>query len=185
MFISMLSRKFSTTVIAAATFTCPLSPQDLATLHIPYYGLDHKTHQGILVVNKNIQPQIIETFKDLYNIKFPIAKMEPLSIYHNNETQALEDNDTFAYSCRTLTGNNHLPSKHAYGLAIDINPVFNPYINGDTILPINGKPYLNRQLSQEGMITPYIDKHIFKKYGWEWGGNWKTLKDYQHIESSI
>src|SRR5690242_10678105 len=118
-------RKF----LLAIAFTCPITSQDLAILDIPYWGLDHHSHIGQLIINKNIKDQITEIFKILYQSKFPIAKIKPLEEYNYDEQKALEANDTFGYSCRMMTNNPKKFSKHAYGLAIDINPVFNPYIN--------------------------------------------------------
>jgi len=176
-------RKF----LLAAALTCPVSAHDLVNLQLPYWGLDHQTHQGILVVNQAVKDQVIHIFKILYQAKFPIAKMKPLEDYDNNDQKALEDNDTFAYSCRMMTGNKNVFSKHAYGLAVDINPVFNPYIyhhkNNMIILPGNGKLYINRNLNQPGMIYPNsIVTRTFRQYGWQWGGYWHSLKDYQHFE---
>src|SRR5690348_6241825 len=104
--------------LLSAALICPVSAHDLVSLKIPYWGLDHQTHQGILVVNKAVGDQITKIFKILYQHKFPIAKMKPLNDKGYDDTTALEDNDTFAYSCRIMTGSQHKFSKHAYGLAI-------------------------------------------------------------------
>lgn len=174
-----MMRKF----LLAAVLTCPISPHDLVNLQLPYWGLDHQTHQGILVVNKTVEDQVIQIFEILYQAKFPIAKMKPLEDYDNNDQKALEDNDTFGYSCRTITGYKNLFSKHAYGLAVDINPVFNPYIKNNIILPSNSKFYINRNLNQPGMIHPNsVVTDAFEEYGWQWGGYWHSQKDYQHFE---
>ena len=115
-------------LLLTASLICPVSAHHLVSLQLSYWGLDHQTHQGILVVNKAVEDQVIHIFEILYQAKFPIAKMKPLEDYDNNDQEALEDNDTFGYSCRTMIGNKHKFSIHAYGLAVDINPVFNPYI---------------------------------------------------------
>jgi hypothetical protein len=172
-------RKF----LLALTLTCPVSAQDLSVVNIPYWGLDHQTHQGKLIIHKSIQQEMTQIFKTLYISHFPIAKIKPLEDYHFDEKKALEDNDTFGYSCRRMTGNNHKFSKHAYGLAVDINPVFNPYIKNNIILPSNSVAYLVRDLHRPGMILPESNiVETFKKYGWQWGGDWHSLKDYQHFE---
>ncbi len=173
-------------ILLAAALFCPVSSHDLVALQIPYWGLDHQSHQGILVVNKAVEDQIISIFNILYQARFPISKMKPLEDYDNNDQKALEDNDTFAYSCRTMIGHTHKFSIHAYGLAVDINPVFNPYIKNNIILPINGKPYLNRNLDQPGIIhANSIVTDAFEQYGWQWGGDWHSRKDYQHFEQPL
>ena len=168
-----------------AALVCPLSPNDLVHIQVPYWGFDHKSHAGILVVNKNIKTQIQEIFQKIYEIKFPIEKIKPLEDYNNNEEKAMEDNDTFGYHCKKMTSNPNRFSKHAYGLAIDINPVLNPYISHTKFLPKNGGIYTDRNLNKPGMITKDSPIYkIFTENNWKWGGNWKAFKDYHHFEVS-
>ncbi|HEV2613903.1 MAG TPA: M15 family metallopeptidase [Gammaproteobacteria bacterium] len=167
-----------------AALICPLSPHDLVHVQVPYWGFDHKSHTGILVVNKNIEPQVKQIFEKIYQIKFPIEKIKPLEDYNNNEEKAMEDNDTFGYHCKKMTSNSNRFSKHAYGLAIDINPVLNPYISHTKFLPVNGKIYADRTLNKPGMITKDSPIYtIFSDENWKWGGNWKAFKDYHHFET--
>lgn len=169
--------------ILFAALACPLSSQQLAHIQVPYWGFDHKAHTGILVVNKNIQLQVEQIFHEIYKAKFPIKKITPLENYGNNEEKAMEDNDTYAYHCKTMTSNPHKFSWHAYGMAIDVNPLLNPYVDHTQVLPKNSQRYVKRKplhpgmISQEGSITK-----IFLAHGWKWGGNWKSPIDYQHFE---
>ncbi len=160
---------------------CPINPDQLSHVNVPYFGLDHEQHAGILVVNKNVAQEIQQIFATLDQAHFPIAKIKPLSDY-NNEDEALADNDTFAFSCRYILRSTKL-SKHSFGIAIDINPVFNPYIKGNLIIPLQGAPYIQRDTVVPGMIINNdVVVQTFAQYGWHWGGKWKTLKDYQHFE---
>jgi hypothetical protein len=169
--------------IIFAALICPLSPNDLIHVQVPYWGFDHKSHTGILVVNKSIGNQVQEIFQEIYKTKFPIEKIKPLEDYNNNEEKAMEDNDTFSYHCKKMTSNFKRFSKHAYGLAIDINPVLNPYINKKIILPKNSGNYTNRDKSILGMISENSAIYkIFSDENWRWGGNWKAFKDYHHFE---
>lgn len=160
------------------------SIHELVDVKVNYWGLDQQTHTGILEVNQLVAQQVKQIFQSLYQAKFPIAKIQPLSAYQNNDAQALADNDTFAFSCRYMTGSTQYLSMHSFGLAIDINPLLNPYVKGDLILPPQGKAYLHRSSAVPGMIVNNdIVVQTFKKYGWIWGGNWKSPKDYQHFEN--
>lgn len=168
-----------------AALICPLSPQDLTHVQVPYWGLDHQSHTGVLVVNKNIKTQLQEIFQEIYKAKFPIAKIKPLEDYNNNEEKAMEDNDTFSYHCKKMTSNANRFSKHAYGLAIDINPLENPYVSKTLTLPTTAKNYVNRNQNIPGMITPESSVYkIFIENNWKWGGNWKAFKDYHHFETT-
>lgn len=174
--------------ILYTALACPLSSHDLSSIDITYWGTDQKSHTGILVVNKNIADDTQKIFQEIYKIKFPIEKIAPLSDYKNNEEQAMEDNDSFGYHCKKMTSNSNLYSKHAYGLAVDINPEFNPYINArhNILLPKNSEDYANRENIKPGMITKNSPIYsIFLQHHWKWGGDWKSIKDYHHFETDL
>jgi len=169
-----------------AALACPLSSQQLTHIQVPYWGFDDKSHTGTLVVNKNIADETTQIFEAIYKIKFPIEKIKPLEDYGNNEEKAMEDNDTFSYHCKKMTSNPNRFSTHAYGLAIDINPLLNPYISQKKLLPTNSEKYRNRDQIIPGMISANsgITK-IFLQHDWKWGGNWRVLKDYHHFETNF
>jgi hypothetical protein len=159
--------------------------QKLVPVH--YYGFDKKVHRGQLVIDKELEKDIKEVFDLALKMKFPIKSVIPIS--HTNfrkdgkwdDDLSMEANNTSAFNFRLKTGGG-TPSNHAYGRAVDINPVQNPYIKGDTILPSKAK----YDLKAEGTLS--ADHPIVKAFierGWEWGGNWKSLKDYQHFEKPI
>lgn len=162
---------------------CPVNLSDLAYVQLSYWGFDNKSHQGILIVNAKVAENVVDIFKQLYVIKFPIAKMQPLDVYYGNDLQSMADNNTVAFNCRAMTSDATRFSLHSYGKAIDINPLFNPYIEGNTIYPPEGKFYLARNPNIIGTITHGSPIYaVFIAHGWKWGGDWQGLKDYQHFE---
>jgi len=164
---------------------CPISPDDLVQVKINYWGFDQNAHTGILIINQSVAENVVEIFKILYQDKFPIEKIQPLENYQGDEAKAMADNDTFGFHCRPMTSNPALFSIHSYGLAIDINPLINPYVDKNMILPPEGKKYLDRNLNIPGMILKNgIVYNAFEKYGWTWGGDWKYIKDYQHFQKA-
>lgn len=165
---------------------CRIPREELRHLVILHYGFDSKEHIGELIVNRMIAKEILMIFQELYNIKYPIEKVILIDRYNGDDTKSMEDNNTSCFNYRSIEGTDTL-SKHSKGLAIDINPLYNPYItyiNGKQICqPKNGILYQNRLQS-----FPYkIDEkdkcyQLFRQYGFDWGGNWKDRKDYQHFE---
>ncbi len=162
---------------------CPLPISALQSVTVNYWGFDDQTHQGILIVNHLVANQVLTIFQKLYQAHFPIAKIQPIDAYLGDDAKAMADNDTSAFNCRRMTGSNTLFSKHAYGLAIDINPIQNPYAKQALIMPPQGKNYINRDTHVKGLINKNnIAYKIFHQYGWEWGGSWRSVKDYQHFQ---
>lgn len=159
--------------------TIPISvKKDLELITVTYYGFDSKLHQGQLLVNKEVSADLKEIFSLIRRIKFPIEKVIPLVKYDWSDEKSMEDNNTSSFNFRFVSGSKIL-SLHANGLAIDINPRQNPYVKHGISSPA-GSEY---NLSVKGTIAP--DSEIvqaFKKRGWTWGGDWKSLKDYQHFQ---
>lgn len=160
---------------------------DLCCLTISYYGYDDKIHVGQLIVNKKLGDEVLNIFKELLEIKFPIEKMKPACEYGGDDEKSMSDNNTSAFNDRPIEGSGGL-SYHQLGTAIDINPLINPYIrlSDNTVLPTNARKYLKRDEEYKGIIKEGGScVSIFEKYGWTWGGNWKSLKDYQYFEKDI
>ncbi len=165
---------------------CKVPYSDLRYVKVLHYGFDGKVHEGELIVNKDIAEDIVEIFKELYEIKYPIEKMVLIDEYNADDNASMADNNTSAFNYRVVEGTDRI-SKHGYGLAIDINPLYNPYIHtidGETVItPVNGIQYADRSLDCEY----YIKKddalyNAFIKRGFTWGGEWKNSKDYQHFQ---
>lgn len=160
--------------------------QDLRYIRILHWDYDEKTHQGELICNRLIADKLIAIFRELYKAHYPIQRMRLPDEYDADDERQMRDNNTSCFCYRNVSGSKNL-SKHARGLAIDINPLYNPYVryrNGKQIVePANATPYVNRS-------KPFrykIDKNdlcykLFIKHGFTWGGAWRTMKDYQHFE---
>lgn len=162
----------------------PLS--DLRYVRVLYYGFDKKTHIGELIVNKSIAKDIIAIFKELYQVNYPIEKIVLIDEYDADDEASMKDNNTSAFNYRTIAGSKNL-SKHALGLAVDINPLYNPCvekINGKTVVsPLEGKKYAARSLANDYYIKKNdVCYKAFTKKGFTWGGSWNSLKDYQHFQ---
>ena len=152
--------------------------KQLKLISVEYYSFDKKLHRGQIVVNNSAANDIEEIFSFIKKIKFPIGKVIPVVYYNWNDENSMTDNNSSCFNYRKIQGTKIL-SAHAYGLAIDINPIQNPQIKKNKISPVSGKYDTGRP----GTILK--DSEIvkeFKKRGWQWGGNWKSLKDYQHFE---
>jgi len=162
---------------------------ELRYLRLLYAGFDGKTHVGELVVHKTIADTILEIFRALYDSGYEIEKMRLIDDYGGDDHASLLDNNTSAFNYRVVEGSKKL-SRHAYGLAIDINPFYNPYVtyeNGvEHISPEGSEPYADREADFPHKIGKDGDLcwELFHARGFTWGGDWKSLKDYQHFQIS-
>jgi hypothetical protein len=163
---------------------CTTKRADLRYIRVLHYGFDKKTHIGELVVHKSIAKDMLTIFETLYFANYPIEKMRLADDYDADDDASMADNNTSSFNFRTVEGSKTL-SKHAYGMAIDINPLYNPYIymkNGKKkIEPVGAEKYVNRKLD-----CPYYIKKgdklykLFIQHGFTWGGSW-SAPDYQHF----
>jgi hypothetical protein len=152
---------------------------ELVTVY--YYGFDDKLHKGQLLVHKSVVKDIIEIFDFIRRTRFPVAKVIPISEYKWSDEKSMKDNNTSSFNYRFISG-TRVHSMHASGLAIDINPLQNPYIKNHIILP-EGASYNTTKKGTLSPDSPLVKE--FKKRGWTWGGDWKSLKDYQHFEKKM
>lgn len=165
---------------------CPVPLKDLSYLTVPYYGFDNKNHLGFLIVHKNVAHQVGKIFYQLFQQKFPIEKMQLMDTFHGDDDLAMSANNTSAFNCRSIIGKPGIFSLHSYGIAIDINTKLNPYVKGNLVLPKEGKAYVDRSQKMPGKIIFGDSTYMFfRNAGWSWGGDWTTLKDYQHFEKSL
>lgn len=167
---------------AVAGHNIPQSVLDnLRLVNVYYYGFDDKLHKGQLVVHKDIVLDMIEIFELIRESRFPIGKVIPISKYGWSDEKSMQDNNTSAFNYRFISGSRVI-SNHAAGLAIDINPALNPYIKNGSSLPENciyDTTKAGTILSDSELVKE------FKRRGWQWGGDWKSLKDYQHFEKKL
>lgn len=160
--------------------------EDLVYVQVTHWGFDDKEYTGELIVNKKIANDVVEIFQELYEAKFPIDKINIIDEYDASDELSMLDNNSSAFCYREVPGSNGKLSNHSYGIAIDINPVQNPYVKNDIILPESGKEYLDRENIRKGMIVEGDPCYnAFKQRGWIWGGEWNSLKDYQHFEFKL
>ena len=166
---------------------CTTKRADLRYIRVLHCGFDGKTHIGELVVNKKILKDILYIFKKLYLNDYPIEKMKLADDYNADDDASMADNNTSSFNFRVVEGTQKL-SNHAYGLAVDINPLYNPYVlikNGKKkIEPPDAKKYADRKLD-----CPYYIKKgdllwkLFHERGFTWGGSWRS-PDYQHFSKN-
>ena len=155
---------------------------ELSYLTITYWGFDEKTHIGEMIVHKDLAQEVLDIFEEVYDQKYPIEKMKLIDEYNANDETSMAANNTSAFCYRTVANTNKL-SKHSLGKAIDVNPLYNPYVVDTSIMPVNSESYIDRSIVQKGMIQKGDALYTaFTKRGWTWGGNWITQKDYQHFE---
>ena len=160
---------------------------ELDTLTVQHIDANGKTQQGIIICNKMITKDLREIFAELYRAKYPIERICPISEYGNDDERSMRANNTSCYCYRRVEGSQKL-SKHAQGLAIDINPLYNPCVkrkkDGTLLIqPATGKPYADRSKSFKYKITKQdLCYRLFIQHGFRWGGSWRSLKDYQHFE---
>ncbi|MGB9112999.1 MAG: M15 family metallopeptidase [Acidimicrobiales bacterium] len=162
---------------------CPVAPQVLRQIRMSYWGFDGRSHVGRMIVNESVVTPVISVFRTLYRRRFPIHEMIPESAYGGNDNAAATADDTSGFNCRyaVAAGPKHW-SVHAYGEAIDVNDVQNPYVDGSLIIPPSGRAYLDRADVRPGMaVYGGIVVDAFAAIGWQWGGRWAETPDYQHF----
>ncbi len=163
---------------------CPVATADLRLVTLTYYGFDRATHTGELVVHRTAATAITRVFGDLYAARYPVQRMLLVDAYRGSDHASMDANNTSAYNCRAVEGGSGW-SEHASGTAIDINPVQNPYVSGSTVLPAAGRGYLDRRDDRPGMVVRGdVVVRAFADQGWKWGGDFTSLKDYQHFSAS-
>jgi hypothetical protein len=163
---------------------CPIDPQQLRRVEVNYLGFDGQTHRGDLIVHEDLATDVVAIFDQLLQLRYPIEKVRTLDNYPGADDElSMEDNNTSAFNCRDIPGTGRW-SLHAFGRAIDLNPLLNPYIDRTgAFQPKNAAPYLDRNRSDPGVLRaedPVV--RLFTDRGWRWGGDWRTPKDYQHFE---
>lgn len=159
--------------------------EDLSYLTLTYYDFEGKKHLGEMIVNNKVADDVLAIFKDLYLAKYPIFSIKLVDEFNASDYDSCEANNTSAFNYRYIEGQATL-SNHAYGFAIDINPVQNPEVKDGTVDHENAKTFINRSNYELGMIMPDDEcVKAFKKRGWTWGGDWIDPKDYQHFEKVI
>lgn len=160
---------------------------DLRHIRVLHWDYDGKTHRGEMVCNKLIAEDLIDIFRQLYKAHYPIERMVLPDNYDADDERQMRDNNTSCF-CYRVVANSKTLSKHAMGMAVDLNTLYNPYYRRYpsekvVIQPTTGKPYCDRSKKFRYKITSDdLACRLFKKHGFTWGGDWKSHKDYQHFE---
>lgn len=166
---------------------CTIPRSDLRYLIILHRNMDGQAVVGELVVNKEISADILEIMRELYELSYPIEQVRLVDYYEGDDELSMAANNSSAFNWRPLTGSQTKISRHAMGMAIDINPLYNPYYKFhrgvETIKPEEGEPYVDRMWEFPYSIEEDdVCYNLFMERGFKWGGDWRSLKDYQHFE---
>jgi hypothetical protein len=162
---------------------CPVAPSQLRLIRMPYIGFDGIAHTGRLVVRARVVDDAVSVFRALYRARFPIRRMRPIDAYRGDDDRSMAADNTSGFNCRSAVAPGPKPwSMHAYGEAIDVNTVENPYIQNGRVSPPNAKAFANRAAVRPGMAMPGgILVRAFARVGWGWGGRFDGSPDYQHF----
>jgi hypothetical protein len=163
---------------------CPVPLEDLRLLTLTHWGFDGGVHRGELVVHKDQARAVQDVFRALFRARFPIKRMQLVDVYGGDDDRSMAANNTSGFNCRGVAGGSSW-SEHAYGRAIDINPIQNPEVRDGRVSPPAGSRYLERSRRVRGLIR--ADDAVVRAFaavGWGWGGYWTSLKDYQHFSAT-
>ena len=189
---------FTSTPISDAVFqrmqgksykqNCTVPRTTLRYLRVLHRNIDGKTQLGEIVCNQSIANDLLDIFRQLYKQGYKIERITLIDQYDADDERSMAANNTSCFNFRVGSGTTKL-SKHAQGLAIDINPLYNPYVhlNNGKVEPANGKPYATNRTANRKVPVPFINTsdpcyRLFIQHGFRWGGAWRTVKDYQHFE---
>jgi len=152
--------------------------EQLTLVNVEYYSFDEKLHKGQIVINKKTSKDVKAIFEIIKETRFPIAKVIPIVKYKWNDEASMNDNNTASFNYRKVEGTKVL-SAHSNGMAIDINPLQNPQIKGTVVKPQTARydPKVKGTILRDSKLV-----NEFVKRGWQWGGRWRSSKDYQHFE---
>lgn len=167
---------------------CPVGLTDLRYVILTYKDFDGKDQKGEIIVHKDVADEVAGIFEALYDIGYPIRQMRLVSDFGGNDWQSIEADNTSAFNCRNATGSKKW-SRHSYGKAIDINPIENPYVfrsgrsSHKASAPYVKRAHRQKTSADKALLLPN-DKvvKLFKQHGWQWGGEFRGEKDYQHFQ---
>jgi poly-gamma-glutamate synthesis protein (capsule biosynthesis protein) len=164
---------------------CPVGPVELRLLRADYWGFDKRVHQGELIVHRDHARRILVVLGKLFTARYPIQRLKLVDAYRADDDRSMAANNTSGFNCRRVSGSSSW-SEHAFGRAIDLNPLRNPYVTrGGRVSPPAGRPYANRARRAAGMIHANdVVVRAFAAAGWRWGGYWSGSRDYQHFSST-
>ena len=166
---------------------CAVRRADLRYLRLSHFDAEKNEHVGVMVCNKVIANDLLEIFRELYRQKYPIQRIRLIDDYEAEDERSMRDNNTSCFCYRKVSGTTKL-SKHATGMAVDVNTLYNPYVrtgkNGRRIVePATAVKYVDRSKSfPYKIVKGDLLYRLFIRHGFKWGGSWRTVKDWQHFE---
>jgi hypothetical protein len=157
----------------------------LRVVRARHHGFDGRVRTGRLVVHRDVAAALLAVLRRLYAERFPIRRMVPVDAYGASDFRSIEADNTSAFNCRVVEGTTRW-SEHAYGRAVDVNPIENPYVtSAGTTSHAASRPYLRRSPARAGMAVERGGLvRAFDAIGWGWGGRWQGARDYQHFSAS-
>ena len=160
---------------------CPVPVEELRWLELAHWDYEGNATMGVLVVHADHVDDVVTVFERLFEARFPIESMLPITDFDGDDNASMRANNSSAFNCRVIAGTNRW-SQHAYGGAIDINPLVNPWVRGDEVDPPEAAEYVERDASVPGLIVAGdVVTDAFASIGWGWGGDWRNSLDYQHF----
>jgi len=163
---------------------CPVSLDQLRLVKLTYWGFDSTPRPGKLVVNADSVSAVVKAFRALFEARFPVRQIRPVDAFAADDEKSMLADNTSAFNCRFVQGTQTW-SQHAYGRAIDLNPLENPEIKDGQVDPPNGRPWADRSRPDAAMIHHGDSAWLaFASVGWKWGGDWVSPKDYQHFSTN-
>ncbi len=154
---------------------------ELRLLEIPFVDFAGEEQTGELVVSASVAEEVVAVFEELRAARFPLASMRRIETFGGSDAASMRANNTSAFNFRLIEG-TVVPSHHGLGIAVDLNPVQNPWIRGERVDPIEGTPFVDRSVERPGMILDGgVVVEAFERRGWEWGGRWRDSLDLHHF----
>lgn len=163
---------------------CPVEVADLRQVSVSHWNYAGNRRQGRIVVHRRVATEVREVFRRLYDQRFQIRQIRPVAEFDASDDRSMAANNTSGFNCRYVAGTTTW-SQHSYGRAIDVNPIQNPYVRNGVADPPAGEPWIDRSHGGPGMAMPgNVVVRAFAAIGWEWGGDWRSAKDYQHFSQN-
>lgn len=162
---------------------CPVGLSSLRAVRVTYRTFTGREARGTLVVHRDVAPSVRRIFRSLYRARVPVRRIAPIEKYRGSDFASIEADNTSAFNCRRATGSGRW-SNHAYGRAIDINPIENPWVEpGGKVYHRASRPYVRRTPRPGVAVSGGPLVRAFEREGWSWGGRWSGTKDYQHFDA--
>ncbi len=160
---------------------CPVGPDRLRSVHVSYWDFGGRARVGTIVVARTVARDVLTVFRRLWEARFPIRRLRPVSAYRGSDDASMAADNTSGFNCRFVGGTTRW-SMHAFGEAIDVNPVENPYVQGARVSPPAGRAYVDRTPYRQGMaVAGGVLVRAFESVGWRWGAG---FGDYQHFSTT-